>query len=174
MMQIGFQPALDYLNATFRLLVLRSVVGAGIPKYVDQIRVLDFYFLFPIRISAVRLTVEDRKEFRRISPLLESKRPYAEQPADELLFARMEPVQRLALQILATSNYLVPDKLANQLVEYTDLTLPTDLRARVHAKKTQDAELLGFLGRLARNYTFLGRDGLKGRTGLMDYHYDPI
>jgi hypothetical protein len=50
--------------------------------------------------------------------------------------------------------------------------LPPALAERIAALNEADAELLGALRVLATEYPLEGVDGLKHRTGLLEYRYD--
>ena len=98
--QLSYQPALDPFHSVFRLLrVLPYVKSVGaLPR--DHVRILDFYVLFPFRISAARLTPQHRR-FRKFETNFENQKPYSEQPDDVVMFSRMQPMQLTAMETLA-------------------------------------------------------------------------
>ena len=99
MIQISFQPAFDPYHAVFRFLRIQKTILKRGALHFDQIRIIDFFLLFPFRIGKIRLKPEHRK-FRRLATQYQVLKPYGELPDDRLIFDRMEPFQFAALQSL--------------------------------------------------------------------------
>jgi hypothetical protein len=55
MIQLSFQPAYDAYHTIFRLMRLRIVLTSAGPIPLDELRVLDFFLLFPYLIEHIRL-----------------------------------------------------------------------------------------------------------------------
>jgi hypothetical protein len=172
MIQLSFQPAFDPFHAVYRFLRLWPILERG-PLSCDTVRILDFYLLFPFRIRNIRFT-RPHMRYRKLAAAYASTRPYGEQPEDRTVFARMEPMQNAALDTLASHEMIEPSQLALGQVEITDLPLPEDIAVRVAAANSRDADLIEFLGVLASEYELLGPNGLKARTELMEFRYDPV
>lgn len=173
MIQLTFQPAFDSFHTIFRLLRLREVTQKlSLP--IDHIRILDFFLAFPFRISAIRLTPQHRR-FAKLSKTYAQYKPYGEQPSDRDIFVRMELVQIVALRSIASEGMLDNTQLGEaRIVQWTSKLTPEDLSARIVELNESESDLLEFLRLLATEYSLTGQNGLKGRTGLMDYRYDPI
>jgi hypothetical protein len=162
MIQLSYQPALDPFHSIFRTLRLMPAVRKAGSLHRDHVRILDFYLLFPFRISKARLSPKHRR-FRRL-----------EQPDDVLMFARMEPIQYAALETLAEKGLIDVDQWRSGMVSATDKAVPKELEQRVESANLKEPELFDLVKTLATEYDFLGQNGLKDRTGLMEYRYDAI
>ena len=105
MIQLSYQPAFDPLHAVFRLTRLSKMLGKAGPLPKDTIRILDFFLLFPFRISEMRLK-RQHVAFRKIAANFASSKPYGDQPEGRVLFERMEVMQMAALQTLAAKGFI--------------------------------------------------------------------
>jgi hypothetical protein len=173
MTQLTYEPAFDAFHAAFRVLRLLPFLTGSKPLHRDHMRILDFYQLFPHRIEGIRLMPQHRK-YRRLASAYESKRPYGEQPDDRLLFGRMEPLQTTALDTLAARGFVDEEKWKRGDVATTDKPLPDELSRRIAEANDADAELEAFLRILGTEYELGGVNGLKARTGLLEYRQDAI
>ncbi|HEY5305330.1 MAG TPA: ABC-three component system middle component 5 [Pseudolabrys sp.] len=171
MSQLIFQPALDPFHAIFR--VARILGHFDEPIVQDKVRIMDFYLLFPFRIRTMRLMPRHQK-FKRLSIIYASLTPYGEQPEPPLLFGRMEPMQLAAFETLASKFYINPSALASGLVQKTERDLPSEVAERASALNEAQPDLMEFLGVLASEYDLTGENGLKARSGLMEYRYDAV
>lgn len=172
MIQLSFQPAFDPFHAVYRHFRLWPILKHG-PLPRETVRILDFYLLFPFRIGAIRLT-RPHLRYKKLAGTYASTKPYGEQPEDRTVLARMESMQDAALNTLAAQAIVDPDQLARGQVKISDRPLPEDIAERVDAANERDADLIEFLAILASEYELLGDNGLKARTGLLEYRYDPV
>jgi hypothetical protein len=170
MIQLTYEPALDPYHAIYRILRLRPIIKQYGPLPRDHVRILDFYQLFQFRIHGIRFRQQDR-QYRRLASNYKTA-AYGEQPEDRTLFSRMEPMQVAALDTLASHHLIDPDQWQIGDVSATDNPLPDDLAARVASANARDPEFQSFLGVLASEYPLTGVNGLKDRTGLMEYRHD--
>jgi len=173
MIQIAFQPALDPYHSIFRLLRLIPVIRACDRLEVNHVRILDFYIAFPFRISSIRVKSPHRR-FKALGSRYSNTKPYGDTPDDRTLFARMAPIQETAMQSLAEHGYLLGPELDAGWFTPTDALPPAELADRIEEVNGRDQDLMEFVGVLATEYNLLGRDGLKDRTGLLEYRYDPV
>jgi hypothetical protein len=171
--QLSYQPAFDPLHAVFRLTRLSQIVATTGPLPKDTVRILDFFLLFPFRISEMRMK-RDHTGFRRIAKRFASSKPYGDQPEGRVLLERMEVMQMAALQTLASKGFIDATELSRDRVKATVAEFPAQYRARIEEKNLQEADLISFLSILAADYPLLGEDGLKARSRLMEYRYDAI
>jgi len=172
MSQLVFQPALDPYHAMFRLFRMFPILK-GVALSRDHVRILDFYLTFPFLISSIRLSREGQ-HFKKLARKYINLKPYGQQPEGPLLFARMEAMQNAALDTLAFNSFLETEALAADKIVTTDKSLPKDVCERVIELNEQQADLLEFLQSLASDYSILGENGLKARTGLKEYRYDAV
>jgi hypothetical protein len=169
---ITFHPALDVHHTEFRLLRLRRLMAADLPWHFDQLRICDFYLLFFFRLSDARL-LRGHRWIKRHAIESASMR-YEAQPDDDLLFSRMEQFQRAALGTLVAKGFLQVDQARLQYVREGDVPEPEELTQRIGALATKEQKKLEALSALVSDYSLLGPDGLKARTGLLEYRYDAV
>jgi len=173
MNQLSFQPAFDVYHSSFRFLRIFGYIGSDKPLSLDLARIIDYYLLFFHRMESVRLRRTD-SAIKKLAKQKAGDVRYELQPDDKLLFARMEPFQLSALRTLALSGYLDLDELNNRRVSFLGREIPLPLRERVLEANQKDQDVMDALFAVAREYPVMGRDGLKDRTGLLEYRYDPV
>lgn len=170
MIQISFQAAFDPFHAVFRMLRL-STLGLLDQQPREKIRILDFYLVFPHRLSAVRLNPQHQR-LKKISEVV--RVPYREQPDDKSLFERMHPMQTAAMETLGARGLISEPDLQRGVISATGSTLPSTLDERLSVRNAEQSELVAALVAIATGYELLGPNGLKARTGLLDHRYDAI
>src|ERR1043166_3146296 len=92
MIQLSYQAAFDPLHTIYRDLRIFEAIGPLKPLFVDHLRILDFYLLFPFKISSIRLIPQHRR-FRGLATDYENTQPYGNQPESVQIFDRMKPMQ---------------------------------------------------------------------------------
>lgn len=147
-------------------------MSADSPWHYEQLRIADFYLLFFFRLQDARLSPKHRA-VKKLARMNSGKR-YEHQPDDQLLFSRMERIQFAAMGTLVAKNFFEGDFLKGDLIVETALQEPGQLAARIDTVNLVDASLLEAIQSLVTDYDLLGPDGLKARTGLMEYRYDAI
>lgn len=173
MTRLVYQPAFDPYNTSFRFLELRSAVWTKDEVEFDLVRITDFYLLFPFLIEKIRLK-PSHKKYKKLAHSKIGAKPYARLPEESVLLNTMKPFQ------VAAANKIVDAQLAdaeawghgNMLA--TDTQPPDELKQAIDAKKVEQRDLLEFLSVLQNEYDFLGENGLKHRTGLLEYRYDTV
>jgi hypothetical protein len=173
MIQLSYQTAFDPFHAMYRGLRILGVIEPSKSLLADHARILDFYLLFPFRISGIRL-VRHHQKFRRLAALYEDARPYGDQPEDAQIFARMKPMQTAALETLAEKKIIDAGQWESGSVVRTKKPLPSALAARIDEANAKEPELMEAILALSSDYQLLGQNGLKDRTGLLEYRYDAV
>lgn len=170
---ITYQPAFDPFHAIFRLFRLGHAFDRCKAPEVDKVRILDFYVCFPFRASAIKFHRSDG-HLKKVGRAYEHLRPYGGLPDDIDLVTRMMPAQRLAMETLASRGHIDGDALKQGKFVLGDVPAPDELASRVSAANEEQGDLMELLETLCAEYPLLGADGLKQRTGLLEYRYDPI
>lgn len=173
MMQLTYNEAFDPYHAVFRFFRLHLACDIGARLPFDTLRILDFYLLFPFRLQGMKLFANDTA-WRKISKTYEDRAPYGAMPEDSTIFARMEPFQRAAASSLVLSGHLSPAAWDTNEVEFTSEILHSDLAERCSALNAQMTDIVDILCQIKARYPLGGRDGLKDRTGLLEFRYDSV
>jgi hypothetical protein len=134
---------------------------------------MDFFLLFPFRLQGMRLQAE-HLNWRKISKAYAYRQPYGDLPDDVTIFSRMEPFQRAAASSLAHQEFTEASSWERNQILFTNKAIPSALAARCVAANQQMGDFVGLLCEMQAKYQLGGRDGLKDRTGLLEYRYDSI
>ncbi|VVP56402.1 ABC-three component system middle component 5 [Pseudomonas fluorescens] len=173
MIQITFQAAFDPFHASFRFFRLLEIAQGLGELTVDQARILDFYLLFPFRVGEIKLLARHRK-YKRVATEFIHLRPYGELPSSFVLFSRMQNIQVAALDTLVDNGYLIDDKYAQKIIDPTGKIAAPEIAERVEKLNSEQSALVDFIRVLISEYSVYGREGLKARTGLLEYRYDTV
>jgi hypothetical protein len=173
MIQITFQAAFDPFHASFRFLRLIEITKELGELTIDQARILDFYLLFPFRSGEIKLIAGHRK-YKRVASDFMHLKPYGELPSSFVLFSRMQNIQVAALDTLVDNGYLAVDKYAHKIIKSTGKIAAPEISVRINELNSEQSILVEFIRVLTTEYSMYGRDGLKARTGLLEYRYDTI
>jgi len=170
MAALVYHPAYDPYGSVLRSVQFLSALKA--PAMAEQLRLFDFLLLFPEFISDFRLSAKLRSRFGK----LEYRRRfrYEERPPALRLFGEMEASFVAALQTLHAMGIF---KLANASVDEFSLdyeALPERLSALIAERNENSHSLLSYLIDLNSSFSFFGPDGLKARSGLLEYRYDIV
>lgn len=173
MTQLSYEPAFDPYHTIFRLNRLMLGLPTEQSYRVETIRILDFYLLFPYLVKTIRLKRE-HQSFKKTASLYGERRPYGRQPNAQVLFSRMEPIQKAALSTMAIEGYIDFPAYEDYEVSVLLDEIPATLREMCDERNDFEANLWDILTSLAKDYELLGANGLKSRTGLMEYRNDAI
>lgn len=168
---ISYQPALDRYHTVFRLLALVGDLAACLPVDLDKLRILDFYLIFPFRLETFRFK-QPQVSLKKVGKTYRSMQPYGGIPDDASLFLRMAPVQALAIDTLAAHALIDFDAYKQGVIVAGEGETPEPLSQNIATFVADNAPLFEVIRILACDYPLLGDDGLKRRSGLMEYKYD--
>lgn len=172
MNSLAFQPAFDVFHTEFRFIRLRRLMRSDAPMHYDQLRIADFYLLFFFRLQDVRLSSKHRSIKRFARELGEQR--YENQPDDQLVFNRMEPIQRVAMETLLLKKLFDAESFKRGFVIETETTESAALSKRVDEINYREIRIMEAINSLLTDYDLLGPNGLKARTGLLEFRYDAI
>lgn len=136
----------------------------------EQVRLLDFYVTFPHLLSQVRLLQQDvgvRRKLRQVP------QPYEELPNPSRLFFQLNPIQERAVRLLAAGGVLDRGRLASGFVVVSGQELPKEVAKLGESLSYRAQSWYEFLTSQLVKYPVNGPDGLKARSGLMEFRHDP-
>lgn len=173
MTQLTYNEAFDPYHATFRF--IRLWKGCSIKEVIhfDMLRILDFYLLFPFRLQNMSFYSSDRG-WRAISKSYEHLKPYGDLPDDASLLSKMEPFQRAAVTSLVKTKVLSSEAWYKNQIEFLNAQISEELAARCEEVNEGMNDVVEILCELKARYPLLGRNGLKDRTGLLEFRYDSV
>jgi hypothetical protein len=86
----------------------------------------------------------------------------------------MQSIQVAALDTLVDNGYVERDQYGSQIVRRTNKMLASEISERIEELNLEQSGLVEFIQVLASDYGIYGRDGLKSRTGVLEYRYDTV
>lgn len=164
-----YHPSLDPSHGMFRMLTL---VDASPDKmlHFDTFRILDFYYLFPHLLVPVRLPPKLLARKRKLASYASR---YSRVPAPKIFVQQLRPLQELVARSLAAKGLLDPAELESGKLSRTEVAVPGQIVELLQARTASEKELVELLASEVSQVPLLGSDGLKARTGLLEYRYDP-
>jgi hypothetical protein len=85
---------------------------------------------------------------------------------------RMKEIHKAAIKTLALDGYFDPDALEASRLLASNKAEPQLLGDRITEVNLAEKEVMGALSVLVTEYGLSGPNGLKHRTGLLEYRYD--
>jgi len=166
-----YHPAFDLYHGVFRVLKLLNRSQKKNLE-IEKLRLLDFYLLFPGLIPSIRLKREHQK-YKRIFTELSNKYNIASVSGQaKQVFERIEPFNNLILTYLENKKYVKIHE--ETYLDFFSSELPKKILEICNVRDEKENKLMGFLSEVLSSYELKGADGLKARTGLMEYRYDNI
>lgn len=163
---LAYHPAFDVYHGLFRyILLLESTPDKSMP--VDTLRIVDLYFVFPYLLASLDFPKGTGAAGRRLAG---TRSRYNTLPSPRVFLTQMKGFQSLIPAALAGRGLVSTDALKSGVVERTTAPLPKDLLSQASAG---DKELAEYLGTKIATVPLLGKRGLKARSGLMEFRYDP-
>ena len=163
-----YHPAFDAYHCVYRMTLLTQAVRE---LEYSKLRILDFYLCFPAEIANIELP----KELQKIRSVAKEATNKFRGPVSSLrTFHDLEQIQNSATRLLAASDVFDSKKLEEGTISRTSRTLPAEFsRATSNSSARTDA-LIDFVLTQLSALPLRGNGGLKQRSGLMEYRYDPV
>lgn len=161
----------DPYHCAFR--ALRILAAGSRRSYrVEVFRILDFYLLFPFLIRSIQMPRAVRKAFGEHG-LKAISEPFQKLPDARQLFRQIEDVQRTAYRHLAAIGILDVDAYGQSQIVVGEQIISSELRREVGRLDEVESAIVDFLVEHLANIELYGPRGIKARTGLMEFRYDP-
>jgi hypothetical protein len=166
-----YHPRNDVFHCTFRLLSILSLIDKSDIE-IPRLKIIDFYIVFPHlvkdisfpRIAAGSVKIKKQAQAFNI--------PYENLPSSRMLFSEMGDFQLRAIDILKAKNIL--EITSEGMIKKGDnfsSSIVSDLAKENSI--TSDDFYKQFI-KIIMGCPLYGENGLKKRTGLMEYRYDAV
>ncbi|MFK7828135.1 MAG: ABC-three component system middle component 5 [Congregibacter sp.] len=136
----------------------------------EQMRLLDFYSLFPHLLKKIAPFPVELRAYRAIVNRIPD--PYESMPNQGRVFHEIMPIQNTAIHNLVAKNLINANLFKRQVVSRTAEELPSGLSATLSNDPVPQEEWYRFLVNQLPGVNFLGSGGLKARSDLLEYRYD--
>jgi len=161
-----YHPAYDAYHCVFRTLLLTdSLVAIEIQK----LRILDFFLCFPAELSKVRLPRE-HSDAKRLA--IQLRNDYHGPISINQAFRDMEHIHLATFRSLAASAVIDQTNIEQGIVKRTGIALKDELKRKIESVAERDKIILEYIVNRLGALPLNGLNGLKDRTGLMEYRYD--
>lgn len=164
-----YHPAFDIYHCIFRLLLLLSESYEKIYE-IKQIRILDFYFVFPDQLAKVRFP-KDARRYRKI--IGDESSSYESIDNPQRIFLQLEPIQTAALNCLVSYGFIDSELYDQNKLMLTNKAIPSGLTEALEKTKSENEDLIDLLSGPFSKLELIGSQGLKARTNLLEFRYDP-
>ncbi|MFT7035109.1 MAG: hypothetical protein ACI8Q1_003109 [Parvicella sp.] len=164
-----YHPAFDIYNCAFRMLQLLTHMKQEQVE-LERIRIWDFYLAFPNevrKISFPQSLSQLKKIFKR-----HEVNPYEDLIDPRRIMDRMQPFQISALKYLASYGLIDSKSLSQKIVMRTEKEIPDDLLNEFDDLSIEKQNVIKLITGF-RELPLYGKIGLKARTGLIEFRYDP-
>ena len=166
-----YDPALDPYHCAVRILALvNSSTEMNIELTVDATRIADYFLSYPYKM----LDFTFPAEFRGIRTIAkETQNPYRHTSGDKVAFERKRPIFIAALSGLIAADLVDAHALKQGIVKSTALEIPPPLAHAVSLFQDRQTDVGKFLLSDFLRLPTNGSNGIKHRSGLLEYRYDP-
>ena len=161
-----YHPAYDAYHCLFRLI---KIIQISNKIEISKLRILDFYLVYPAEVAKISLP-RDQVEIKKIAAKL--KNTYHGPVNTFQAFRDMQHLQYAAISTLAASNILDGEKLSSGIIERTNTPLPDFFNYPEQMATSEENMIHIFILKTLSEMPLNGTNGLKQRTGLMEYRYD--
>ncbi len=164
-----YHPIHDVNHCVYRvLLILENTQHENIE--LDLFRHIDFYLLFPHLIREIKPFPSELSSFKK--EIKQIPEPYELVNNMKRTMYELEAIQTTAIQNLIAKNLIDINSYKNKIMKRTDNSLPDSIYDGIRNNYVVKEEWFRMLINEFPTVNFLGKKGLKARSGLMEFRYD--
>ncbi|HKS13053.1 MAG TPA: ABC-three component system middle component 5 [Pseudomonas sp.] len=161
-----YHPAADANHCCYRLVnILRSIDGDDLS--MSMLRLLDFYYLYPHLLK--KINPLPRPINRRSSYIMKLADPFEITTSPQLLFHELSLIQDSAVRSLAEKGLI---QVNSDDVRLIIENVPVELISYCEADEFSRSDAFDIVTNYVSKSVLNGKNGLKARSGLMEYRYD--
>ena len=164
-----YHPVDDSNHCSYRLLrLLYSADELSMP--LTSLLICDFYTLFPGQLK--RIEGWPRKRSAAYNLIHAIPEEYEEMLNPKRVFFQLNNIQTAAVSYLEAKGIIEHDVLAHAQVKLRTEALPSDFIARLESDPIRGETWFSLVSRELSKLPIAGKNGLKSKTGLMEFVYD--
>lgn len=165
---ILYHPAKDVNHCSYRMLSLLLHIEHDLT--VENLRLLDFYYSFPHLLKEIQPWPSDIREYKPY--ITKVPEPYEKISNKKLLFFEMADIQKTSIALLHAKGLIKDEPYREGKIVLNEDTVPAELYEKINSddfvvSKVFESLTIGFM-----STAWEGKQGLKFRTGLLEYKYD--
>lgn len=164
-----YHPAQDVNHCVYRLLLILEC-SEHQQFNVSVYRLIDFYVLFPYLIKLIKILPRPISNFR--GKFADIPKPFESLRNTPRILHELERLQSITIQNLIAKELLEKEAFENGSIKRTDKPLPESFYEQVPLARLNGKDWFKVLINEFPKAKFTGSDGLKARSGLMEYRYD--
>lgn len=164
-----YHPAQDINHCVYRLILILECTEHEMIS-IDIYRLIDFYSVFPYLLKLIatlpRPINKHRNKFSKIPEPFESLKN------TKRILHELERLQSVAIKNLLAKEVIDRQSFDNGYLKRTKRPLPDAFKEKIQSARLPNEEWFPALINDFPKAKFVGNNGLKARTGLMEYRYD--
>lgn len=164
-----YHPAQDINHCVFRILMTTENSEHDMLK-IDVYRLIDFYTLFPYLLRLIAKLPSPLHRFK--SKFNEIPEPFESLKNTRRIIYELEQLQSIAMQNLVAKGLLDSKSFNEGYLKRTDKKLPASFSDAIRDSRLLKEDWFEVLINEFPKAKLTGNNGLKARTGLMEYRYD--
>jgi hypothetical protein len=137
---------------------------------LDRLRIWDFYLTFPNESRKISYP----RSFSKLKEIIKKSEPnpYEDLMDPKRIIERMKSFQLSALKCLASYGLIDSASLSKNIVKRTNKEIPKELLEKFNELTEEKANIIKLIVGF-KELPLYGQLGLKSRTGLIEFKYDP-
>ena len=166
---IIYHPASDINHCAFRFINILSDVENNQLDW-QTLQILDFYYVFPHFLADIRLP---RNPITTKSKLKNIPAAYEALPNPRRLMFGLKALHNETARALVAKGLLEKEPFLKNTIKLDTSKIPPALNGRVEVNTKRNTTWYKLLVQVLAHHPLNGKDGLKDRTQLMEFRYDP-
>ena len=165
---ILYHPLKDANHCVYRMLSI--LIKSPSEISLERLRVIDFYHIFPHLLASISPWPSDIKEYKKytknIAPSFESI------PDKRRLFYELSEIHKQSISTLVSKGILDKDRAQSGIANLNMKNIPEKIITTIENDEYNSSMIFEVLTKGLTVTSWAGRNGLKDRSGLMEYMYD--
>ncbi len=166
---IIYHPARDINHCAFRFINLLFDIEPNQLEW-EKLQILDFYYVFPHLLGNIRLprnSIATKKNLQNIPHTYESL------PNPRRLMFSLRALHNETARALVAKGIFEKELYLKNIITLDTLKIPFNLLRRIEKNPKRNTQWYKLLIESLAEYPLDGKNGLKNRTNLMEFRYDP-
>ena len=166
---IIYHPAFDACHGALRAFAICNAVGRTLE--VEKLQIVDFYLVFPEHLASFRLP---RKFVKWKSFSKKMSGEYKNSQYQKTLFASYVKTSRISLEMLLSKGLIDASAFRDGRVELLEVDGCEELVSLSDEFDNRTNGYFKFISQLADEVSLYGKNGMKDRSGLLEYRNDVL